>query len=107
MRGRTTMTVAQTPAANGTELATASGDARLSALLGSLTDAVITVDARGAIESVNPAAATLFGFSSQDLTGASFAALLGDPHRDEYAQILSEFGGGKAVQMLGIPREVL
>src|SRR5262245_34408480 len=99
-RGRQ-MTVAQPTAVPGIETTqTTSGDARLRALLASITDAVITVDGRGAIESVNPAAELLFGYGADDLTGASFAALLGDPHRDEYSEILREFGGGKAVQML-------
>ncbi len=82
------------------------GEARLYALLGSISDALITVDERGAIESANPAAELLFGYAAVDLEGRSFAALLADPHRDEYAAHLRDFAHGTSVRILGTAREV-
>ncbi len=101
------MEVAQTRAGPGVETIGFNGDARLYALLGSISDALITVDERGAIESANPAAECLFGYSAVDLEGSAFAALLAEPHRDEYAAHLRDFAHGKPVQVLGSGREVL
>jgi diguanylate cyclase (GGDEF)-like protein/PAS domain S-box-containing protein len=82
------------------------GEARLYALLGSMSDAVITVDGRGAIESANPAAERLFGYAAVDLEGSNFAALLAEPHREEYAAHLRDFGHGSPVHILGTALEV-
>ena len=71
------------------------GDARLDALLGSIAEALITVDQRGAIESVNPAAQRLFAYGADDLIGRAFAGLLADANRDEYEGYIRNFAGGK------------
>jgi PAS domain S-box-containing protein len=98
------MAVAQSPEIPGTGL---NGESRLQALLGSIADALVTVDERGAIESANPAAERLFGYGAKDLLGAAFAALLGDPYREEYTGHVRDFGAGRPVGVLGTAREVM
>ena len=100
------MAVAQTSGGTLAPTLGIEGEARLYALLGSMSDAVITVDGRGAIESANPAAERLFGYAAVDLEGSNFAALLADPHREEYAAHLRDFGHGSPVQTLGTALEV-
>jgi len=85
----------------------AGADQRLAALLASTTDAILTVDATGAIESVNGAAERLFDHPASELLGREFAALLGDPHRSEYASLVKSFAAGEQLEVLGLPREVL
>jgi diguanylate cyclase (GGDEF)-like protein/PAS domain S-box-containing protein len=101
------MAVAESTGGLGPEIIGLNSDTRLQALLGSIADALITVDERGAIESVNPAAEHLFGYESAHLVGAAFAALLSDPHRDEYEGYLRDFANGVPVPILGTAREVL
>ena len=101
------MAIAQSPEDLGVGVSGFEGDARLNALLGSITDAVITVDERGAIESVNPAAERLFGYGATDLVGAAFAALLGDPHREEYSAHIRAFAARNEVKVMGASREVM
>lgn len=101
------MAIAHPPTSNGAAMTGLNADGRLDALLGSVPDALLTVDGRGAIASVNPATAELFGYLAGDLIGASFAALLGAADREEYAAHLSNFGAGNPVPILGTRREVM
>jgi diguanylate cyclase (GGDEF)-like protein/PAS domain S-box-containing protein len=82
-------------------------EARLNALLDSITDAVMTVDRRGAIESINPATEHLFGYPAEEILGRSFAALLADPHREEYAAYIKSFAAGEGPVVLGVARETI
>ncbi len=58
------------------EAALRANQARLLALTHGATEAIITLDADGRIEELNPAAARLFGRSPDDVTGRSFETLL-------------------------------
>jgi PAS domain S-box-containing protein len=60
----------------------ASSERRLRGIVNGVTDALIAVDARGAVTWVNPAAASLFGFVADDLTGTPVSRIL-----PEYAGI--------------------
>jgi PAS domain S-box-containing protein len=53
-----------------------SSERRLRGIVDGVADALIVIDARGAVASVNPAAAALFGFVADDLTGAPVARIL-------------------------------
>ena len=53
-------------------------EARLRGIVNGVADALVVVDARGAVASVNPAAAALFGFNADDLTGTPISRLLPD-----------------------------
>ncbi|HEX3465600.1 MAG TPA: response regulator [Candidatus Elarobacter sp.] len=60
----------------------ATNERRLRGVVNGVADALIAVDARAAVASVNPAAAALFGFVAEDLTGTPISRILPD-----YAQI--------------------
>jgi PAS domain S-box-containing protein len=60
----------------------ATNERRLRGIVNGVTDALIAVDPRGAVASVNPAAAALFGFVADDLTGTPVSRVL-----PEYAGI--------------------
>jgi len=49
---------------------------RLSSILGTLADGVVTIDAEGTIQSINDAAETIFGYSTAEITGKPFWSLL-------------------------------
>ena len=82
-------------------------NARLDAVLRSVPDAILTVDSRGAIDYVNPAGERLFGYPSDQLLGRSFAALLAEPYKEEYAGYLRQHAQGDTVAILGMDREVI
>jgi PAS domain S-box-containing protein len=54
----------------------ARSERRLRGIVNGVTDALIVVDLRGAVVSVNPAAASLFGFAAEDLTGTPISRLV-------------------------------
>ena len=56
----------------------ATNERRLRGIVNGVADALIAVDARAAVASVNPAAAALFGFVADDLTGTPISRILPD-----------------------------
>ena len=60
------------------EAALRDGEARLRAIFDQAPDGIITCDAHGVIESANPEAARLFGYSQGALTGQSICGLIPD-----------------------------
>jgi two-component system, sensor histidine kinase and response regulator len=56
----------------------ATSERRLRGIVNGVADALISVDGRAAIASVNPAAAALFGFVAEDLTGTPITRVLPD-----------------------------
>jgi diguanylate cyclase (GGDEF)-like protein/PAS domain S-box-containing protein len=78
----------------------------LTAIIDHVREAIVTIDVRGAIDYANPAAARLVDTPAPELIGRTFAALLGEPHQDEYAEQLRAFWRGGELPLLGIPREV-
>lgn len=80
---------------------------RFDALLAGVTDGIVVTDARGAVESINQAACDLFDYNPDEVTGRSFAALLGNPHQDEYAAQLRAYANELDVPVLGLTREAM
>ena len=76
------------------------------AILDSMLDGVITLDAQGLITSVNQAVGTLFGYGPGELLGRSVSLLMTEPHgsrHDDYVTRHQPGGSGCAV---GQTREV-
>lgn len=55
-------------------------EARMRAVLDSVADAIVTFDADGAIETLNPAAERTFGYRADELVGKNARVLLGEEH---------------------------
>ncbi len=60
---------------------------RIRAVLDFTTDGIITIDAYGIIERVNPAACKMFAYTEDELLGLSFTVLLPEEKAAEYTQI--------------------
>ena len=56
-------------------------EARMQAILVSAPDGIITVDERGVIESINPAATDMFGYAPDEMVGRNWGVLVADPVR--------------------------
>ncbi len=84
--------------------------AQMQAILNTVVDGIITLRARdGRVETVNPAAQRMFGYSQAELLGENFQLLLPDLEGtpDKGGQPLEQFIEGQGSQAPGFGRELL
>ena len=83
------------------------GQARkLQAILESAIDAIITIDRHGIITTVNPAAATLFGYKAEDFLGRNVHFLMPEPYHGEHDGYIENYRTTGRRKIIGIGREV-
>ena len=82
-------------------------EARAGAILDATVDGIITIDERGTIGSLNPAAVRIFGWTPEEVLGENVSVLMPAPYRDEHAGYLSNYFRTGERKIIGIGREVL
>ena len=80
---------------------------RLEAILDNAVDAIITIDERGNIESVNRATQTLFGYTEPELLGQNVKMLMPPPYREEHDGYVQNYLSTGLTKIIGIGREVI
>jgi PAS domain S-box-containing protein len=80
---------------------------RISAVLESAVDAIITIDAMGIIESANHATEKLFGYAIDEITGQNVKMLMPQPYRREHDGYLRRYKETGEKHIIGIGREVV
>ncbi len=81
-------------------------DRRLKAIIETAIDGIITIDDKGIIESMNPAAAALFGYQSGEIIGQSINRLMPAPHHEKHNGYIKRYLQTKQPRIIGIGREV-
>ncbi|MDP2829946.1 MAG: response regulator [Sulfuricellaceae bacterium] len=81
-------------------------DSRTSAILRTMKDCVVHIDARGIILSVNDAITTLFGYEEEELIGQNVSLLTPEPHRSQHDNYLIRYLKTRQPHIIGKPREV-
>ncbi len=79
----------------------------LAAILENAVDAIINITPRGLVDSVNPAAEQMFGFSSAELLGKNIKILMPSPYQEEHDGYLENYLASGIRKIIGIGREVL
>ncbi len=78
----------------------------LDAIIENAIDGIITIDDRGIIEHLNPAALTLFGFSRAELVGKNVSVLMPEPDKARHDGYIQNYHDTGKQHIIGIGREV-
>jgi diguanylate cyclase (GGDEF)-like protein/PAS domain S-box-containing protein len=80
---------------------------RTRVIVNTVIDAIIEINEKGNIQSINPAAEEMFGYSWNEVIGKNVSLLMPEPHQSRhnaYIQRYLDTGESKAI---GVPRETL
>ena len=80
---------------------------RLRAILQTAVEGIITIDERGIVESMNPAAEKTFGFKAVEIVGKNVSVLMPSPYRQEHDGYLANYLSSGQARIIGIGREVV
>ena len=79
---------------------------RLKAVIDTVIDGILTIDERGIVESINPAAAKLFGYNEEEVIGNNINMLMPAPYREEHDGYIKNYLQTNKPHIIGIGREV-
>lgn len=78
----------------------------LDAIIENAIDGIITIDDKGIIEHLNPAALELFGYSREELVGKNVSALMPQPDKAQHDGYIHNYHTTGKKHIIGIGREV-
>lgn len=79
---------------------------RLRSVVQNAVDGIITIDAQGLIESFNPAAEKIFGYSASEIIGQNVSQLMPFPYREEHNSYIINYLQTGQAKVIGRGREV-
>jgi PAS domain S-box-containing protein len=78
----------------------------LEAILQSAVGAIITIDTKGIVQTVNPATVRLFGYTEAEMIGQNVKMLMPEPHRMRHDGYLAHHMATGERKIIGIGRDV-
>jgi hypothetical protein len=83
-----------------------SNQAQLQAILDSVLDSIIMIDAVGTIVSTNAAVAKMFGYPAEELLGKNIKILMPEPNRSNHDGHLARYQSTGMTKAIGVGREL-
>jgi len=81
--------------------------ALLNAIIENAIDGIITIDERGKIERINPAACRLFQYTPEEVIGQNISMLMPPPDRVQHDEYIHRYQRTGDPHIIGVGREVL
>ena len=81
--------------------------ALLKAIIDNAIDGIITIDGRGLVESINPAACKLFQYVPEEVIGRNVSMLMPQPYKSEHDNYIHRYQQTGEPHIVGIGREVV
>ena len=88
------------------EAALRESENKINSIIQAAVDGIITIDSRGIIEMVNPAAARNFGYDVEELLGKSINMLMPEPDKSLHDGYMERYHRTGVPHIIGIGREV-
>jgi two-component system sensor kinase FixL len=82
-------------------------ESRLQAIINTAVDGIMTINNRGIVETMNPAAAALFGYNPEEVIGNNISMLMPDPDKSRHDSYLTNYQETGHRKIIGIGREVM
>ena len=79
----------------------------LKAVIENSNEGIITIDDSGIVESINPGALKLFGYTSEDVIGQNISMLMPEPYKSQHDNYIGKYLKTGKRNIIGIGREVL